>query len=289
MSGIEVVALVAGIVSAFTGAGSLFRSWRRDRKERQRQEKNQHLEQALVKGSSDVQKTYDDDFRRLGPMFARGDGMASPISISLLLANAMLFVAEISRSTLAEQLIKLQGTVISVLTGNTPISALVYPDHDLLSDTSIAVRLRSLSALAEQYQRMSQAAPVPTTPTMRWIWDCDGTISFRSIATINKPSLVEYHCSSCNWRENFNFANGSSHKSCVRTYIEYFHRKGKPGLYSCALCNVRPSLEFIDLLKHLKDKHGYDVYEHAGNNKDGCGHHDLVASLLAGETNLAAN
>lgn len=87
MSGLEVVALVAGIVSAYSGAASLFRNWRRDRKERQQQKKNQHLNQALVKGSSDVQKTYDDDFRRLGQLFARGDGKTSPMPAPSLLAN----------------------------------------------------------------------------------------------------------------------------------------------------------------------------------------------------------
>ena len=289
MSGIEVVALVAGIVSAFTGAGTLFRSWRRDRKERQRQEKNQHLEQALVKGSSDVQKTYDDDFRRLGPMFARGDGMASPISISLLLANAMLFVAEISRSTLAEQLIKLQGTVISVLTGNTPISALVYPNHDLLSDTSIAVRLRSLSVLAEQYQRMSQAARISAPTLVRSIKDCDGTIRSQPSKKTRGIPPIELYCSSCNWKAFLGLWR-PVHESCAQTFLEYFHAKGEEKWHRCALCDVGPPLVGLDLLiTHLKDKHGYDHYEHGRNNKDGCRVHDLVASLLAGETKLAAN
>ena len=279
MSGIEVVALVAGIASAFTGAGNLFRSWRRGGKERQQQKENQNLEQALVKGSSDVQRTYDDDFRRLGPVFPRGDGMTSPISTSLLLANAMLFVAEISRSTLAEQLIKLQGTVISVLTGNTPISALVYPNHDLLSNTSIAVRLRSLSALADQYQRISQAARISAPLLLRSIKDSDGFISSTSATGVR-------HCSSCNWEVGYRVK--VMHEFCERTFYEYFHAKGV-NRYRCALCDVRRSLEAIDLDGHLKNKHGYDIDEHARNNKDGCGVHDLVASLLAGETNLAIN
>ena len=74
MSGIEVVALVAGIVSAYTGAATLFRKWRSDRKERRQQLQNERLDQSLVQGRTDVQGRYDNDFRRLGVVFARGDG-----------------------------------------------------------------------------------------------------------------------------------------------------------------------------------------------------------------------
>ena len=282
MSGIEVVALVAGIVSAFAGAGSLFSNWRRDRKERQKQEKNQQLEQALVKGSSDVQRTYDDDFRRLGPMFARGDGMTSSISAFSLSANAILFVVEIGRNILAEQLIKLQGTVISVLTGNTPISALVYPDHDLLSNTSIAVRLRSLSALADQFQRMSQAAPITAPPALRPIRECDGVISLA-------PLLGQYQCLRCSWTAIRTKKQTNKHRSCVGTFLEYFHATGGICSYRCALCNLRTPRDGPSLKKHLADAHGFDLDKEAQNNEDGCMYHRLAAYLRAGEETETAN
>ena len=284
MSGLEVVGLVAGIVSAFAGAGSLFRNWRRDRKERRRQEKNRHLEQALIKGSSDVQKTYDDDFRRLGPVFARGDGRTPPTSISSPFANAMLFFAEIGRGTLAEQLIKLQGTVISILTGTTPISALVYPNHDLLSDTSIAVRLRSLSALADQYQRMSQAAPISAPPAARATKDCDGIMNFSPDSM--SDDIDWWECSSCNWKNNF---WKPKHPLCSRTYLEYFHVKGNSYLRRCALCDVRPLSSGPELTKHLKDAHGFDGEKERQNNKDGCIHHRLAAYLRAAESQQTAD
>ena len=284
MSGLEVVALVAGIVSAFTGAGTLFRNWRRDRKERRKQEKNQRLEQTLVKGSSDVQTTYNDDFRRLGPMFARGDGMTPPISTSSLLADAILFITDISRSTLAEQLIKLQGTVISILTGQTPIGALIYPQHDLLSDTSIAVRLRSLSALAEQYQRMSQAAPISAPPAMKLIKDCNGALSFQS----DDSWSPAWQCSRCKWIA-YPWDYLPSHIPCGQIFLEYFHAKGENLRYCCALCDVKPLRDGDDMQKHLKDAHGYDVWEDARNNKDGCHYHRLATLLLADKTKGTAN
>ena len=279
-------------MSAFTGAGSLFRNWRRDRKERQKQEKNEHLEQALVKGSSDVQKTYDDDFRRLGRKFARGDGMTSPISTSPLLANAMAFLVEIGRSALAEQLIKLQGTVISVLTGSTPISALVYPAHDLLSDTSIAVRLRSLSALTDQYQRMSQAAPLRAPPATRCIRNCDGTMSVRSVRTIAAPFLDVWQCSTCSW--NTVPLQWRGHHFCFRKYLEYFHEKadqtkGEGGGYRCVLCNFKPSHFSFALSNHLQNAHGLNWSEEARSNKDGCPYHRLVAYLGAGGAKQTPN
>ena len=75
MSGMEVVALVAGIVSAFSGATNLYRSWRKDKKERREKKANQRLEKVLGENGHQVQKSYDDDFRRLGAVFTRGDGI----------------------------------------------------------------------------------------------------------------------------------------------------------------------------------------------------------------------
>lgn len=75
MSGLEVVGLIAGIVSAFSGAANLYRDWRSKKREREKQQQNENLSQVLVTSGPDVQRHYDDDFRRLGQRFARGDGM----------------------------------------------------------------------------------------------------------------------------------------------------------------------------------------------------------------------
>jgi hypothetical protein len=77
MSGLEVAIGVAGavvgLVQGFQSAVDLwrsFRDWRRKRNGRD-------LEASLVRGSSEVQDTYSQDLRRLGPRFAAGDGTAS--------------------------------------------------------------------------------------------------------------------------------------------------------------------------------------------------------------------
>lgn len=81
MSGLEVVGLVAAIVSAFAGGKELSTAWRKHR-EKKRASKQQHddkdVETSMVKGKSKVQKKYNEDFRKLGASFARGDGKLWP-------------------------------------------------------------------------------------------------------------------------------------------------------------------------------------------------------------------
>ena len=74
MSGLEVVGLVAAIVSAFTGGTDLFIKWRDRKRQRRREAENNNAELILRRGAPAVQNEYDADFRRLGRAFARGDG-----------------------------------------------------------------------------------------------------------------------------------------------------------------------------------------------------------------------
>jgi hypothetical protein len=71
---LEVVAAVAGIVSAFNGSVNLYRSWRDKKRERRLNSQNQNLETSLVAGSTTVRNEYNAHFARLGQRFAAGDG-----------------------------------------------------------------------------------------------------------------------------------------------------------------------------------------------------------------------
>jgi hypothetical protein len=73
MSGLEVVAVIAGIISAYTGAHIVFQNWRQARESRRRNKQNLKLNKSLVVGSSTIQHTYDEHFARLGQRFAVGD------------------------------------------------------------------------------------------------------------------------------------------------------------------------------------------------------------------------
>lgn len=78
MSGLEIAASVAAIVSAFTGATNLFRSWRSSRRNKARASssapRDTDVETSLVRGSQRTQQEYDADYARLGRVFAVGDG-----------------------------------------------------------------------------------------------------------------------------------------------------------------------------------------------------------------------
>jgi hypothetical protein len=77
MSGLEVVAIVAAIVSAFHASVEIL-SKIKQRQASQR-DKLAHdsagLELSLSRGGSDVQQEYNLDFARIGPSFAKGDGI----------------------------------------------------------------------------------------------------------------------------------------------------------------------------------------------------------------------
>ena len=84
MSGIEVVGLVAAIVSAFTSATDLFIKWKEKRKDGRKQKNNESAEMVLRTSGSEVQREYDRDFAMLGEAFSKGDRKLS----SLLLAES---------------------------------------------------------------------------------------------------------------------------------------------------------------------------------------------------------
>jgi hypothetical protein len=70
MLGLEAV----GIVYAFTGATKLLIEWKTKRRERNKKTQNVELQASLTLGGAQVQNEYDQDFARLGRLFAVGDG-----------------------------------------------------------------------------------------------------------------------------------------------------------------------------------------------------------------------
>jgi hypothetical protein len=120
MSGLEVAGLISTIVLAFTGAGTLFQNLRYRRQDRKIHAKNESMDLLLRASGPDVQHRCDNDFRALGPVFARGDGgfLSSLIRTSRAVTDISPTTG-IGRNALTEQLIILQQTVISLLTQNT--------------------------------------------------------------------------------------------------------------------------------------------------------------------------
>lgn len=72
MFGLEVVAVIAGIISAYTGSHVAFQKWQKGRESRLHNKQYLKLNNSLVAGSSTIQQTYK-HFARLGKLFAVGD------------------------------------------------------------------------------------------------------------------------------------------------------------------------------------------------------------------------
>jgi hypothetical protein len=75
MDPISIAGLVCAIVSAFTGAASLFKERKASKKEKAEKEKGAAaLRKSLAVAPPQVQREYDQDFSRIGQPFAIGDG-----------------------------------------------------------------------------------------------------------------------------------------------------------------------------------------------------------------------
>lgn len=72
----EVVMLVTSIVSAYSSTASYLRARRRRKKNKARKRKNAlgKLRDAVNTAPAEIQQEYDNDFARIGPEFATGDG-----------------------------------------------------------------------------------------------------------------------------------------------------------------------------------------------------------------------
>ena len=77
MSGLEIAACVAGIVSAFNSGRELVRAIKKQRKKGREKRRAEELQNSLSVGAPAIQAEYDLDVARLGPRFNAGDGRGS--------------------------------------------------------------------------------------------------------------------------------------------------------------------------------------------------------------------
>lgn len=74
MSGLEVVALVPSIISAWCAVAVEYRSWRKRRAKRASEQKNSVLQTHLQSIAPMLNSQFQEHFRRGGGAFQRGDG-----------------------------------------------------------------------------------------------------------------------------------------------------------------------------------------------------------------------
>jgi hypothetical protein len=181
MSGLELIALLPTIISAFGAISVEYREWRKQRADRAHQRRNLHLQRSLAGNVGGVQGEFDEALRAVGPALRKGDGTCPHlchISFFLFLQFLTLAAAPgtldlgVAREALMNHLIVLQSTVISLLRDRqNDASYLIHPNHDSIHSTTSSTRDGIVTALSEQCQRLAQAkpiariqAPTPHTP-----------------------------------------------------------------------------------------------------------------------------
>ncbi|KLU84534.1 hypothetical protein MAPG_03575 [Magnaporthiopsis poae ATCC 64411] len=142
MSGAEVAGIVIGIIGLYPLGEKLCKRVVKHFNSKDNRSKDggqsKALEASLRHGRRSIKETYDRDFRRLGPKFARGDVIAQ---------NALL-----------RQRIRLDNLLISLLLDHINGKKSLPPNYRTLHDVSRSVRRGTISVLTELYQRQSQAA-----------------------------------------------------------------------------------------------------------------------------------
>src|SRR5436305_7117994 len=114
MSGIEIAAGVAGIISALCTVGNFIRKTRRQRKEKKKglQAEAVKAEQRLVvtmdEGPPAINREYNQNLQRLGEQFRRGDGNYTKLKGSLI-------VIDIAQTRIFEILLNMNNSLVEVI------------------------------------------------------------------------------------------------------------------------------------------------------------------------------
>ncbi|KAI0100345.1 hypothetical protein GGR51DRAFT_532610 [Nemania sp. FL0031] len=137
MSGLEIGALVAGILATTFAGIQALETWRENRRQRKLVPENQALVNSLSYGRTGIQQRYDEDSRRLGWRYKRRD--------------------DISRSQLQAHIIELQQILITLLSSTKDAAAIVLPHVSSLLNRSNSMQTGVLDTLSSLYQRTAQA------------------------------------------------------------------------------------------------------------------------------------
>src|SRR5277367_3388527 len=160
MSGLEIIGVVAGIVSAITAVGGAIKKARRERQAKL-QAATQNLETRLIttldNGPPRINGEYDNDVGRLGLRFLV---VMVRNPSEQLLSDA---IKETANSQLVSILMNVTGSLVNVVNsfiaaGQFTFSASNYQNWNSVGSKATDDTIRSLAQL---YQRKLQAAPLP--------------------------------------------------------------------------------------------------------------------------------
>ncbi|KAJ0421191.1 hypothetical protein BJY00DRAFT_282758 [Aspergillus carlsbadensis] len=281
MSGLEIIALLPTIVSAFGAISVEYREWRKQRADRAHKRKNLHLQKFLAGNVAAVQGEFDEGLRAVGPALRQGDVIA--------------------RENLMNHLIILQSTVISLLRDQqNDASHLIHPNHDSIHSTTSSTRDGIVTALSEQCQRLAQAKPIPRiqgsalrTPTHS-TGNCLNALKYEYVESATNPLLFgglgvlltvrvsrnsnhySFSCGSCNWFgmyvESWPIPMTKEGRWLdVKLVLDRFHyfdtTKWNNGMtFRCYICSEylfgdRAEGRWRKVVRHIREKHCLEEFQ----------------------------
>ncbi|KAL3484705.1 hypothetical protein BJX62DRAFT_218352 [Aspergillus germanicus] len=279
MSGLEILALLPTIVSAFGAISVEYRDWRKQRADRVHQRRNIHLQRSLIGNVGSVQAGFDEGLRVVGPALQKGDGIA--------------------RETLMNHLIILQSTVISLLRDRqNDASRLIHPNHDSIHSTTSSTGDGIITALSEQCQRLAQAKPIariqqPTTQTpvqspencleplrCEYVESDTNPLLFGGLSafpTLRVPrSHYKFNCDRCKWHgihvETWPMpTTKDGHWLDVKIVLDGFHYRDTKSRNNrmklrCPICRAflsrdGPEARWKQVVMHIRERHCLEEFQ----------------------------
>ncbi|KAI1367176.1 hypothetical protein F5Y08DRAFT_81593 [Xylaria arbuscula] len=256
MDGVSIAGLVGTILGAIFGGGSILQTWLSERRARKSVAKNLALANSLDYGHTQIQNKYNEDFRRLGTPFGRGD--------------------ELSRSQLQTYTIQLQHFVITLLTSTKDTAATVLPHASSLLSKSNSMQSGVLDTLAGLYQRTSQGNSLRLMGAPAQASSSSSNYSQGGAEFCPNPNFASggngwtssyIACDECSWKEkNFLPVYPINHDWRMDRHVFWrSHARHQKGAYICRICDrvVKGCSEFQN---HLRN-HGIDKIKRAyGSN-----------------------
>lgn len=162
MSGLEIAAGIAGIISGFITVGRAVKAFQKSRKKKKQwlQSNAESAENRLIctidNGPSRVNHEYNHDLQRIGKAFAQGDGN----SIFYVLFTYSL---DIARNSLFTILIEMNSSLVNVIQSFIATDQVLFSVSEYDTWNTVGARMTdsTVSTLAQLYQRKHQSAPIP--------------------------------------------------------------------------------------------------------------------------------
>ena len=173
----------------------------------------------------------------------------------------------------------MQHVVITLLSQAQSNNDRIFPQRTTLIDSSEGVRTGAINALGQQFQRLSQAAPIQSSistsaVTVPKSGVCKGRLQERrGQYSVGRSGYVSnyYYCRSCTWKcwgkvsHHFEMLDGN--QLDPNFLLQAGHITDRSHYFPCLICSSTDDPEEFseaELWKHLLWKHSYKTNIEAG-------------------------